>query len=268
MKRRKYPHYNPTTQGFDFEGMINLLKNDAVENDVVLLHGCAHNPTGVDPTKEQWKSIASLIQEKKLFAFFDVAYQGFASGSLDQDAWAVRHFVQSGQELLICQSFSKNMGLYGERVGALHMAVSAQTRDTVLSQMIRLQRAAISNPPLFGSRIVALILTTPDLYTSWEQDLTTMSSRIKDMRKALFDALVKLDTPGDWSHIVEQIGMFSYTGLAPGQVQLMGDKHHIYMMKSGRASICGLTTKNVDYVAGAIHDVITQTGSTQRSAKI
>lgn len=241
--------------------MVELLRREAKENDVLLLHGCAHNPSGVDPTREQWEVIATMVQEKKLFAFFDNAYQGFASGSLDDDAWSVRHFTNRGLELLVCQSFAKNMGLYGERVGALHLAVSDNTRDNVLSQMVRLQRAEISTPPLFGSRIAALILSTPDLYDLWLKDLVTMSSRVKQMRQALYEALINLKTPGQWKHVVDQIGMFSYTGLTSEQVRLMASRHHVYLMKSGRVSISGLTEANVEYVARAIHDVTT--GSTE-----
>lgn len=258
VKRKEYPHYNQKTGKFHIEGMVNTLRHEAKQNDVVLLHGCAHNPTGVDPTKEQWNIIADLVQEKGLFVFFDNAYQGFATGSLDDDAWSVRHFTSRGLELLVCQSFAKNMGLYGERVGALHLAVSSATRENVLSQLVRLQRSGISTPPLFGSRVVALILSTSDLYELWQKDLDTMSSRVKQMRQALYNELLKLGTPGRWGHVVEQIGMFSYTGLSTEQVRLMASRHHVYLMKSGRASISGLTENNVEYVARAIHDVVTR----------
>ena len=161
--------------------------------------------------------------------------------------------------MLVCQSFSKNMGLYGERVGALHIVCNPERRDPIRSHLIRLQRAEISNPPLFGARIVTEVLTSPDLRQLWQEDLVKMSSRIKQMRQMLYEELLALKTPGSWKHVVEQIGMFSYTGLTEEQVGLLIAQHHIYLMRSGRISICGLTTENVKYVASAIHDVVNST---------
>ncbi|KAJ7452529.1 aspartate aminotransferase [Mycena galericulata] len=204
-----YPYYDPKTIGLDFNGFVNALKT-APDRSVFLLHACAHNPTGVDPTPEQWTSIAEVMVAKKHYAFLDCAYQGFASGDLDKDAWAVRFFVEKGVALLICQSFAKNAGLYGERIGALHLVSPTKEASTrVKSQLSVLQRSEISNPPSHGARIVSLILNNPSMFEAWKRDIQTMAGRIIDMRKELFRLLTEeLHTPGNWEHIVNQIGMF------------------------------------------------------------
>lgn len=252
----EYPYWKPSTRGLDLEGMLGALEK-APEQSIVLLHACAHNPTGVDPTKEQWQQIADVMEKKKHFPFFDCAYQGFASGSLDQDAWAVRYFVQRGFEMFICQSFAKNFGLYGERAGNLTVVTrTAQQSQHVLSQLEILQRSEISNPPAYGARIVDLVLNDKALYTEWTENLKTMSGRIIEMRQRLFEKLKQLETPGTWNHIVDQIGMFSFTGLTAPQVKVLKEKYHIYMTENGRISMAGLSSKNVDYFAEAINDVV------------
>lgn len=259
---REYPYYNDSTRSFDFQAMTECLRRDAEDGDVILLHACAHNPTGLDPTMEQWKDIAALCREKKLFVVFDLAYQGFTSGDLSRDAWAIRHFFDAGLEFAVCQSFSKNLGLYGERVGALHIAVSrsdsaSSTAATVEGHLVELHRAFVSMAPLFGCRVAVEIFRSTELQEMWAADLVAMSGRIAAMRKALYDELVRLETPGSWEHIIRQSGMFSYTGLSPGQVERLQREHHVYMLPSGRASICGLTSANVKHTAGAIHRVVT-----------
>ncbi|CDM27293.1 hypothetical protein DTO013E5_4485 [Penicillium roqueforti] len=258
---KKYPYYHAETRSFDFEGMMSSLESEAQEGDVVLLHACAHNPTGLDPNKEQWVAIADLCERKKLFPFFDSAYQGFASGSVEEDAWAVRYFFNTKPDMEMCvaQSFSKNFGLYGQRVGAFHYCTnraSVTLRDIVVNNLCHLIRGEFSMGPRVGCSIVKKVLTSDELTADWNQDLQVMSSRIKAMRKALYNELVRLQTPGTWEHIIQQNGMFSYTGLSPKQVYALKDKYHIYLLKSGRASISGLSQKNVAYVAQAIDDVI------------
>lgn len=208
-----YPYFHPSTKGLDFDGLCSSLES-ASEGSVVLLHACAHNPTGVDPTKEQWKRIAEVIRQKKHFPFFDCAYQGFASGDLDNDAWAIRYFVEEGFELCVAQSFAKNLGLYGERAGCFHFVSppSPNAQDgikRIASQLAILQRSEISNPPAYGARIANLVLNDEKLFAEWCENLSEMSGRIKSMRTTLHDKLVELGTPGDWSHILKQIGMFS-----------------------------------------------------------
>ena len=256
---RQYRYWNQATRGLDFDGFKEDLKN-APENSVIILHACAHNPTGCDPTQEQWKEIAEIIKEKKLFPFFDSAYQGFASGDLEKDSWAVRYFVSKGFELFCAQSFAKNFGLYGERVGNLTVVMNdVSCIPPVKSQLTLSVRGMYSNPPIHGATIVATVLKDPKLFDQWKDHIRTMSSRIIDMRKALRHALEKLGVPGDWSHITSQIGMFSYTGLNEQQSLHMVKQHHIYMLKSGRISMCGITPNNVEYVANAIKETLSLT---------
>lgn len=245
-----YPYYDPKTIGLDFAGFINSL-NTAPERSVFLIHACAHNPTGVDPTREQWNEIANAIIAKGHYVFFDCAYQGFASGDLDADAWAVREFVKRGVPLLVCQSFAKNAGLYGERVGALHVVPpTAKAADSVRSQLSVLQRSEISNPPAHGARLISLILNDPTLFDEWRADIRTMAGRIIEMRKQLHHLLTnELHTPGNWDHIITQIGMFSFTGISPEQSKALTDKAHVYLTVNGRISMAGLNSHNIRYFA-------------------
>lgn len=234
---------------------------DAPEHSIILLHACAHNPTGVDPTQEQWKELAVLLREKSHFPFFDCAYQGFASGDLAKDAWAVRYFVEQGFELCIAQSFAKNFGLYGERAGCFHFVTgpstdAVKTIGRIYSQLAILQRSEISNPPAYGARIASTVLNDPALFAEWEENLREMSGRIITMRKALRSKLEELGTPGSWNHITDQIGMFSFTGLTEREVQKLRDVAHVYMTKNGRISMAGLNTGNVEYFANAVDKVV------------
>jgi len=199
-----------------------------------------------------------VILQKGHYAFFDCAYQGFASGDLDNDAWAVREFINRGIPLLICQSFAKNAGLYGERIGALHIVTSSPgVADRARSQLSVLSRSEISNPPAHGARLVSLILNTPELFEEWKEDIKTMAGRIIEMRKELYRLLAKeFKTPGTWNHIIDQIGMFSFTGLNAEQSQALIDKAHIYLTTNGRISMAGLNTKNIRYVAENIDKVV------------
>ena len=255
-----YPYFDKKTKGLDFEGMKKAL-NEAPDRSIILLHACAHNPTGVDPTAEQWREISQLMKAKKHFPFFDCAYQGFASGDLDRDAGAVRYFVEQGFELVIAQSFAKNFGLYGERAGCFHFVASpspdAQSITArVASQLAILQRSEISNPPIYGARIAATVLNDAALFAEWKENLRTMSGRIITMRQALRSKLEELGTPGTWNHITDQIGMFSFTGLTEAQVLKLREDYHIYMTKNGRISMAGLNTRNVEYFAKAVDKVV------------
>lgn len=254
---RKYRYWNKATKSLDFDGMLEDLGN-ASEGDVVVLHACAHNPTGIDPSQDQWKKIADLMGEKKLFPFFDCAYQGFASGDLDKDAWSVRYFADERNFELFCsQSFSKNFGLYNERCGNLSIVVSDPTTIANVRAQITLNiRANYSNPPAHGSRIVDLVLQDASLYSEWKGNIQTMAERIIGMRSGLRDRLEKLGTPGNWNHITDQIGMFSFTGLSPEMVAFLINEKHIYLLKNGRVSMAGLTPGNIDYVAESIHEAV------------
>lgn len=255
-----YPYFSKATKGLDFTGMKKAI-SDAPDRSIILLHACAHNPTGVDLTQEQWKELAVLLKQKSHFPFFDCAYQGFASGDLAQDAWAVRYFVSQGFELCIAQSFAKNFGLYGERAGCFHFVTGPATDATktiarISSQLAILQRSEISNPPAYGARIASTVLNDPALFAEWEENLREMSGRIISMRKALRSKLEELETPGSWNHITDQIGMFSFTGLSEREVQKLRDVAHVYMTKNGRISMAGLNTGNVEYFAKAVDKVV------------
>lgn len=257
-----YPYFDKKTRGLDFEGMKASIQA-APEGSIILLHPCAHNPTGVDPTLDQWKELATIIRSRKHFPFFDCAYQGFASGDLNRDAAAVHYFIEQGFELVVAQSFAKNFGLYGERAGCFHVvtgpgADAKATIGRIASQLAILQRSEISNPPLYGARIVATVLNDDALFKEWQGDLKTMSGRIIDMRQALRSKLESLATPGTWNHITDQIGMFSFTGLTEPQVQKLREEYHIYMTKNGRISMAGLNTNNIDHVATSINKVVSE----------
>uniref|UniRef100_A0A069DYX4 Aspartate aminotransferase n=1 Tax=Panstrongylus megistus TaxID=65343 RepID=A0A069DYX4_9HEMI len=253
---RDYRYWNPKERGLDIDGMLEDIK-EADPKSVIILHTCAHNPTGCDPTKEQWQLIAECLKEKELFPLFDSAYQGFATGDLDADAWAVRYFVNQGFELMCAQSFAKNFGLYNERVGNLTVVVNdVNTVEAVKSQLTILIRGMYSNPPSHGAKIVAMILNTESLRRDWYECIKIMSERIKDMRIKLRDKLERQNTPGEWNHITSQIGMFSFTGLNLRQVEHMIKKYHIYMFKSGRINMCGLNIENIDYVVQSFYNTI------------
>ncbi|OCH96464.1 PLP-dependent transferase [Obba rivulosa] len=251
-----YRYFDKGTVGLDFAGMKEDLKN-MPEKSIVLLHACAHNPTGVDPTPEQWIEISDIIREKGHFPFFDMAYQGFASGSTVRDAFAVRHFVAAGHEIALSQSFAKNMGLYGERVGAFSViAEDPEQKARIESQLKIVIRPMYSNPPLHGARIAGTILNRPELYTEWEQEVKGMADRIISMRERLYDNLVRLQTPGEWGHIKRQIGMFSFTGLTQPQTKALAEKAHIYMTADGRISMAGLNNGNIDYFSESVSKAV------------
>ncbi|KAK2755912.1 hypothetical protein FQN54_005708 [Arachnomyces sp. PD_36] len=262
---RLYPYYKKSDCSFDFDGMIEALEAHAQPRDILVLHACAHNPTGLDPSKGQWIAIADLCQRKGVFPFFDAAYLGFASGDPAEDAWAIRYFngLQPQLEMVVAQSFSKNFGLYGHRTGALHLVLaeaSAKIKENADANLCHLLRSEFSMAPKYGSTIVKTVLHSEELTAVWMDDLKIMSNRIKSMRRALYDELVRLGTPGSWKHIIDQIGMFSYSGLTPPEVDLLRKESHVYLLKSGRISISGLNSKNVGYVAKAIYDARTKLG--------
>ncbi|KAK9032249.1 hypothetical protein V6N11_056523 [Hibiscus sabdariffa] len=255
---KTYRYYDPTTRGLNFQGLLEDL-GSAPSGSIVLLHACAHNPTGVDPTLQQWEQIRQLMRSKALLPFFDSAYQGFASGNLDQDAQSIRMFVADGGECFVAQSYAKNMGLYGERVGALSVVCkTADVASRVESQLKLVIRPMFSNPPIHGASIVATILKDSNMFNEWTIELKAMADRIISMREQLFDALRTRGTPGDWSHIIKQIGMFTFTGLNSKQVEFMTREYHIYMTSDGRISMAGLSSKTVPHLADAIHAAVTR----------
>jgi aspartate aminotransferase len=224
LKVEKYRYYNKDTIGLDFDGMVADIKA-MPKNSIVLLHACAHNPTGVDPTEEQWLKIAEAVKEGDHYPFFDMAYQGFASGDTNKDAFALRHFIKEGLRPCLAQSFAKNMGLYGERVGAFSIVCeSAEEKKRVDSQVKILVRPLYSNPPVHGARIASEILNDSSLNQQWLGEVKGMADRIITMRALLKENLEKLGSKHDWSHITSQIGMFAYTGLTSEQMTELAEK--------------------------------------------
>jgi aspartate aminotransferase, mitochondrial len=206
---KQYKYYNKDTIGLDFDGMIADLKA-APSKSMVLLHACAHNPTGIDPTPDQWKQISDVMKEKEHFPFFDMAYQGFASGDTDKDAYPLRLFIEEGHGLVLAQSFAKNMGLYGERVGAFSVVCdSAEEKKRVESQIKILVRPLYSNPPIHGARIASEILNDAALNKQWLGEVKGMADRIIKMRALLKENLEKLGSKHDWSHITNQVNLLS-----------------------------------------------------------
>ncbi|XP_061421701.1 aspartate aminotransferase, mitochondrial [Lethenteron reissneri] len=255
LQLKAYRYYDPSTCGFDFSGALDDISK-IPEKSIILFHACAHNPTGVDPKPEQWKEIAAVVKKRSLFPFFDMAYQGFASGDTNRDAWAVRYFLEQGHNIALCQSYAKNMGLYGERIGAFTMVCTdAEEAKRVESQLKILIRPMYSNPPLTGARLAATIMNTPDLRKEWLVELKGMADRIIGMRSQLVNDLKKEGSTHNWQHITDQIGMFCFTGLKPEQVERLMKEFSVYMTKDGRISIAGLSSGNVGYLAHAIHQV-------------
>ncbi|MBA0786579.1 hypothetical protein Gotri_027360 [Gossypium trilobum] len=261
--QKTYHYYHPESKGLDFAAMIDDIKGmslfssqNAPNGSFFLLHACAHNPTGVDPSEEQWREISHHIKAKGHFAFFDMAYQGFASGDPEKDAKAIRIFLEDGHHIGIAQSYAKNMGLYGQRVGCLSVLCEDEKQAVaVKSQLQQLARPMYSNPPVHGALIVSTILSDPDLKKQWLKEVKVMADRIIGMRTALRGNLEKLGSPLSWQHITNQIGMFCYSGLTPEQVDRLTNEFHIYMTRNGRISMAGVTTGNVEYLANAIHEV-------------
>jgi len=250
-----YTYYQPDGCKLDFAGMCNDIKN-MPKGAVILLHACAHNPTGVDPNMEQWKEISQLCKEQELLVFFDMAYQGFASGSVDKDAAALRLFADEGHQVLLAQSFAKNMGLYGERVGAFTVVCNdTEEAARVESQAKIIIRPMYSNPSFSGPRLVNEILNDAELNAIWLQDVKGMADRIIEMRAKLTDGLAATGSIRNWEHINNQIGMFCYSGLNKEQVQKLWDNHAVYLTFDGRISMAGVTSGNVGKLSAAIHDV-------------
>ncbi|KAK4538824.1 hypothetical protein CDCA_CDCA20G4849 [Cyanidium caldarium] len=259
---REYRYYDDANRGLDYDGMVEDLEA-APTGSIVVLHACAHNPTGADPDMQQWQGVLEVVRRRRHFPLFDCAYQGFASGSFERDAAAIRLFAAATPplEMAVTQSFAKNMGLYGERVGALHVvcAEAAVTR-AVMSQLKQVARAMYSSPPGHGAAIVTRVLRDPALFAEWETEVQVMSGRIMRMRRELHQALQENGTPGNWGHVLTQIGMFSFTGLSASQCLYLRERYYIYMTSNGRISMAGLTSDKVRYLADAMKDAVLHAG--------
>jgi aspartate/tyrosine/aromatic aminotransferase len=252
---KTYPYYDELARRVDFPAFAAALRGIPA-GDVVLLHACCHNPTGADLTPDQWHETAAIVRERRLVPLLDFAYQGFADG-LDEDAAGLRALVVPGQELFVCSSFSKNFGLYRERVGALTVvAADADRTRAVQSQIKRSIRANYSNPPAHGGAIVQEILADQELRLQWIDEVTQMRSRINGMRKLFVEKLREHRVPGEWDFMTRQRGMFSYSGLSPTQVDELRARHSIYIVRSGRINVAGITPDNVDRLCEAIGHVV------------
>ena len=251
-----YRYYNAATNQLDFAGLLADV-SAAPPGSIILLHACAHNPTGCDPTHPQWQTLADVMAARQQIAFFDSAYQGFASGDVERDAWALRYFVERGDiPVLLAQSFAKNFGLYGERCGTFSVVTQSRAeQERVLSQLRSIIRPMYSSPPRHGSSIVKTVLSDPTLAQQYSEECRTMADRIAAMRRRLVEALVQAGSVHDWSHIQSQIGMFAFTGMNCAMCDRLTQEYAIFLTRDGRISLAGLNEGNVAYVAQAVHTV-------------
>jgi aspartate/tyrosine/aromatic aminotransferase len=251
-----YPYIDAQQTGLDFAAMLDAMQK-IPRGDVILLHACCHNPTGVDPTREQWRQIADVVRDRGLLPLVDFAYQGFGDG-LEEDTVGLRELCRPGQELLVCSSFSKNFGLYCERVGALTIvAANRTTAEAALSHARVCVRVNYSNPPQHGAAIVATVLGDPQLREQWMQELAGMRQRIHTMRTKFVETMAAKTSKRDFSFIAQQRGMFSFSGLTPLQVDELRTKYSIYVVtQGGRINVAGMTDANMDRLCDAIAAVI------------
>ncbi len=254
-KVNAYPYYDAKSHGLDFDGMLACL-NKIPAGDLVVLHTCCHNPTGVDLNSAQWQQVIEVVKARGLIPFLDIAYQGFAEG-LDADAAPVRAFASACPAVLVSSSFSKSLSLYGERIGSFSVVTASKDEAArVLSRVKQVIRTNYSSPSAQGGQAVTAVLTSPELRQQWEQELGQMRDRIKVMRKQLVDKIRAQRADFDFSYVIDQRGMFSYSGLTKEQVRRLREEYSIYALDSGRICVAALNSKNVDYVANAIARVL------------
>ena len=250
-----YPYFRKETNDLDFAAMRDAL-NSVPEGDIVLLHGCCHNPTGIDPTPEQWAQIADVAGARGWIPLVDFAYHGLGDG-LEQDRRGLTAFCRTGAELMVSSSFSKNFGLYNERVGALTLVASSpEAAGALMSQVMICIRANYSNPPAHGAAIVTEVLNDSGLRQQWEGEVTEMRNRINSMRASFVDTLERKGVRRDFSFIARQRGMFSFSGLTGQQVDALREEYAIYMVGSGRINVAGITEANIDYLCESIAAVL------------
>lgn len=251
----KYPYYDKATSSVKFDEMIAFFET-LNKNDVVLLHPCCHNPTGMDLTREQWDTALTVIKARELIPFMDIAYQGFGK-DMDSDAYAIRKAVEMGLPVFVSNSFSKNLSLYGERVGGLSVVCpSTDEAERVFGQLNATVRRIYSSPPSHGGRVVDIVMNDEALHEQWVGEVYAMRDRIKAMRLKLKSVLEEKVPGRDFDYLTEQNGMFSFTGLTPEQVEKLQSKYGIYMVSNSRMCVAGLNSSNIDYVANAMVDVL------------
>ena len=254
---RQHEYLSTEGVSLDFEAMKKSIADNAKSGEAILLHGACHNPTGVDPTKAQWAELLEVVAEKKLLPIFDFAYQGFGDG-LDEDASAIRDFLASGkQEAIICSSFSKNFGLYGERVGGLTIVTTSDDASAAMQTQVKtIIRRMYSNPPTHGAAIVNTVLSDQTLCASWKSELDEMRERIKKLRTAFVDTMQEVAPGRDFSFINDQRGMFSYSGLTDDVADSLMKDHSVYILRSGRINVAGINDSNRQRLCQAIASVI------------
>lgn len=246
-----HPYYDPEKHVLKVDEMLDTLSK-VDKGDIVLLHACCHNPSGVDPSEDEWRAIADVIVERDLVPFIDMAYQGFAR-SLADDAFIVRHLAARVPEMIVSNSCSKNFGLYRDRVGSLSvLAADKASRDVVNSQINNVVRTIYSVPPDHGAVVVAMILGDPELKAAWRVELAEMRGRLREMREMLHDALKEKAPDHDFSHLVRAVGMFCFLGISEEQVNRLKKDYGVYMVGSSRINTAGITTQNVNYLADSI----------------
>lgn len=259
MRYKEYDYYDQYNSKLNLENILKTIE-EAENESIFILHTCSHNPTGCDPTKEEWQKIIEGISKKNHFIIFDTAYQGFATGDLEEDIYAIRLATNYNLDIAICQSFSKNMGLYGERAGAIHLLIkdnSDKNKNKILTDKLKriFAKVALSTylvPDMYGAYIIKRVLT--EYYDEWKEELKKCIERLKDMRIKLYNNLIKIDTPGNWDHIKNQKGMFAYSGLSYKECDYLINKKNTFLLYSGRISLCGINDENVLRVAEFIKE--------------
>lgn len=253
---RKFRHYDPQTAGADLSAVLEALES-CPEQLVFIFQAVCHNPTGSDYTRDQWREIVAALKKKRVFPIFDIAYQGFASGSVDEDAWIVRYAYDELHEFAVCQSYSKNMALYSERAGCSHIVVrDAAARPNVFSQLMGIVRSEISFAPAFGARVATIVQDDPELRQQWAKDVLAVTTRLDGVRKKVHQRLVELQTPGDWLSVTKQKGLFWYSGLTAEQVTKLLEEHHVYGTLDGRVNVAGLNDSNIERYCAALDAVV------------
>lgn len=257
MKLNTYPYYDSQTHSLNFKNLCQEIQK-IPPSSIIVLHASCHNPSGIDPTHAQWQELSELIKKHQLIPFFDLAYQGFGQG-IDEDAYPVRYFLEQKHEMFVASSYSKNLGLYGERVGMLAaFTENPETTGCIASHLKQTVRAMFSMPPLQGGRIAAMIQQSPELRDEWYRELAGMRNRIQEMRKALLANLKAHGVTMDLSFVEKQLGIFSFIGLNTAQVNKLREEYGIYLPQNGRLNIAGLNQNNIDYVTTAIASILKQ----------
>jgi aspartate aminotransferase len=255
LKIETYPYFDKASTGIDFDAMLDTLKQ-VKKGDVVLLHGCCHNPTGADLTQQQWQQVLAVAQANGFTPFLDIAYLGFGD-SLEEDAYGLRLLAENLPEVIVAASCSKNFGMYRERVGLAAMITeNSAMRDIVQSQIQSVARGMYSMPPSYGGALVDIVLHTPELKLNWRNEVTAMRERMQSLRQLLVDKMAEYGAQRDFSFITQQKGMFSYLCIEPEHVQRMIKEHSVYFVNSSRVNIAGISQANVDQLAQSLVSVL------------